>query len=193
MNREHRIGVQRRVGIFILAAVGLLTGFRADALRANWKYAGETSTENGGNRTLAFYDAENVEYLADGGLKVWVKSVDASEIEERVARNNDILKKAADKTAQSYYPPYFLSNPDLNAAADSYIEMTAWEEAANIADVKTKVKRLYEINCREGKYQSVSAITYRSDGTTSYSSDFERWSPITLDSTGAALQKILCR
>jgi hypothetical protein len=180
-------------GIGIIAAALILAGFRTDALRANWKYAGDMTDEKGGERTLAFFDAENIEYLADGGVKVWVKSVDPSEVEEIVSTDESILKKAGDKAAQSYYPPYFLSNPHPNVSAERYLEMIEWEEAANRANVKTKAKRLYEINCREGKILMISTILYRRDGTTTYASDFDRWSPVSPDSIGEALQRILCR
>jgi hypothetical protein len=162
-------------GIGIIAAALILAGFRTDALRANWKYAGDMTDEKGGERTLAFFDAENIEYLADGGT------------------DESILKKAGDKAAQSYYPPYFLSNPHPNVSAERYLEMIEWEEAANRANVKTKAKRLYEINCREGKILMISTILYRRDGTTTYASDFDRWSPVSPDSIGEALQRILCR
>jgi hypothetical protein len=71
--------------------------------------------------------------------------------------------------------------------------MILWEEAANHADVKPRAKMLYEINCRERRIQSVSAITYQRDGTTTFASDFDRWSPITPDSTGDVLRRILCK
>ena len=193
MMKERLIRARLSTGIVIIVAVGLLTGFRTDALRANWKYAGEFSPENEGKRTLAFYDAENVEYLADGGCEGLGKSVDASEIEEFVADEENIMKRAAEKTAASYYPPYFLLDTNPGAGADRCIEMIVWEEAANHADLKTRAKRLYEINCRERKIQSVSSITYRSDGTTTYASDFDRWSPITPGSTADGLHKILCK
>ena len=180
-------------GILILAAVGLLTGFRTDALRANWKYAGDSSPGIEGEKTLAFYDTENTEYLADGNVKVWVKNVEASEMEEIVSSDKSILKKAGDKAAESYYPPYFLAYPDSSESADSYIAMIAWEEAANRAAVKPRTKRLYEVNCGERKILTISTILYKSDGTTTYSSDFDRWSPIVPDSTGEALRNILCR
>jgi hypothetical protein len=171
----------------------LLTGFRTDTLQANWKYTGDTSREKGVERTFSFYDADNIEYLADGNVKVWVKNVDASEIEEIVSSDKSILKKAGDKAAQSYYPPYFLASPDSSESADSYIAMIAWEEAANRAAAKPRTRCLYEVNCGERKILTISTILYKSDGTTTYSSDFDRWSPIIPDSTGEALQKILCR
>jgi len=187
------MGARLALGVLILIAAGLLTGFRTDALRANWKYAGASSAGKEDGKTLAFYDAENVEYIADGNVKVWVKSVDASEIEEIVSSDQSILKKAGAKAAQSYYPPYLLSKPEQTASADRYIEMIEWEEAANRADAKPRSKRLYEISCRERKILTISTILYKSDGTTTYSSDFDRWSHIIPDSTGEALEKMLCR
>lgn len=185
--------MQWRVGIIILAAAALLTGFRTDALRASWKYVGDSSPGIGGGKTLSFYDAENIEYLADGIVKVWVKSVDASEIEKIVDREKSIVKKAGDKAAQSYYPPYLLSNPDLSTSADAHMEMIVWEEAANHASMKAISKGLYEINCRESKFLKISTILYKRDGTTTYASDFDRWTPVSLDSTGESLQNILCK
>jgi hypothetical protein len=180
-------------GIAILVAAGLLTGFRTDVLRADWKYAGGALTEMGNGNTLAFYDAENIEYSSNGDVKVWTIAVDASEIDSLAGRDKRIMSKAAEKVAQSYYPPYFLSNPDFNTSADAYLEMIVWEESANHADMKPRAKMLYEINCRERMIQTVSAITYKSDGTTSFASDFDRWFPITPDSTGEALRRILCK
>lgn len=180
-------------GIGILVTVCLLTGFRADVLRASWKYAGAALPENGNGHTLAFFDAETVEYLSNGDVKVWVKTIDTSDVDGLVAREKTIMTKAAEKTARSYYPPYFLSNPDPDASADACIEMILWEEAANHADVKPRAKMLYEINCRERMIQTVSAITYKSDGTTTFASDFDRWSPIPPDSTGDVLRRILCK
>jgi hypothetical protein len=180
-------------GIVILVAAGLLTGFRTDVLRADWKYAGGALPDRESGNTLEFYDAENVQYLSNGDVKVWVKTIDTSDVDELVAREKTIMNKAAEKTAKSYYPPYFLSNPDPDASADGCIEMILWEEAANHADVKPRAKMLYEINCRERMIQTVSAITYKRDGTTTFASDFDRWSPIPPESTGDVLRRILCK
>jgi hypothetical protein len=193
LEKRGRMRTRFSAGIGIIVTAGLLTGFQTDALRANWKYAGKALSEKENGRTLAFYDAENVEYLSNGDVKVRVMTIAAPEIDDLVAREKDIIKKAAEKAAKSYYPPYFLTNPDPGASADEYIEMILWEEAANHGDMKPKSKRLYEINCNEKKIQTVSAITYKRDGTTTFASDFDRWSPITPDSNGDALHRILCK
>jgi len=187
------MGARLAAGVLIIAVAGFVTGFQTDALRANWKYAGASSAGKEDGKTLAFYDAENIEYLADGNVKVWVKSVDASDIDEIVSSDKSILKNAAKKAAQSYNPPYLLSKPEQTASADRYSEMLEWEEAANRTGAKPRSKRLYEINCRERKILTISTILYKSDGTTTYSSDFDRWSPIIPDSTGKDLEKMLCQ
>lgn len=193
MMKGRLIRARLSTGIVIIVAAGLLTGFRTDALRANWKYAGAALSENGNGHALAFYDAENVQYLANGDVQVWVKAVDASEIDRLIAKDKEIMTRAAEQTSKSYYPSYILSDPDPSASADAYIEMILWEEAANHADAKPRSKRLYEINCRERKILTISTILYRRDGTTTYTSDFDRWAPIIPDSTGDTLRKMLCR
>jgi hypothetical protein len=180
-------------GIVILVAVIFLTGFQTDELRANWKYAGGTLPEKESAHTLAFFDAENVQYLPNGNVQVWIKAIDTSEIDRMVSKEKEITKKAAEKMAKSYYPPYFSSNPDPDPNVDTYIDMIEWEEAANHTDVKPRARLLYEINCREMMIQTVSAITYKNDGTTTFASDFDKWSSIVPESTGDTLRKILCK
>ncbi|HTZ41242.1 MAG TPA: hypothetical protein VMB77_13900 [Syntrophales bacterium] len=177
----------------ILVAVHLLTGFQTDALRANWKYVGGTLPGQEIGQTLAFYDSDNIQYLANGDVKVWVKVIDASEIDRLIGKDKKIIDKAADQVAKSYYPPYFLSNPDSSPDSDGYLEMITWEEAANHADIQPRAKLQYEIRCKEKVMQIVTAMTYKGDGTTTFSSDFDQWSSIDPGSAGAALRKLLCK
>jgi hypothetical protein len=185
--------VRLSAGIVILSAVIFLTGFQTDELRSSWKYAGGVLPENESGRALAFFDEENIQYLSNGNVQVWMKAVDSSEIDRLVAGEKDIAKKAMDKMSKSYCPPYFLSDPDSNPSADAYIEMIEWEEAANRANSRPRAKLLYEINCRQRTIQTISAITYKKDGTTTFASDFDQWSDITPGSTGDTLRKILCK
>jgi hypothetical protein len=187
------MGGKLTAGIVLLAAVILLTGFQTDELRANWKYTGSALTEKEGGRRHAFFDADNVQYASNGDVQVWMKVIDASEIDRLVSKEKGITRKAIEKMATSYYPPYFLSDPDPYPSADAYIEMIEWEEAANHADNKPRAKLLYEINCRNRTIQTVSAITYKGDGTTTFASDFDKWSDIVPESTGDTLRKILCK
>ena len=177
----------------ILVSVTLLSGFQTDELRANWKYVGGTLPGQEGGQTLAFYDSNNIQYLANGDVKVWVKVIDASEIDRLLAKDKKIIDQAADQVAKAYYPPYFLSNPDSNPDSDSYLDMITWEVAANHADIQPRAKLQYEMRCKEKVIQTVTAMTYKGDGTTTFSSDFDKWSSIDPGSVGASLQKLLCK
>jgi hypothetical protein len=180
-------------GIVILVAVTLLTGFVTDELRANWKYAGGTLPEKESAHTFAFFDADHVQYLPNGDVQVWVKAIEASEIARLVIKEKEITIKAAEKMEKSYYPPYFSSNPNPNPSVDTYIEMIEWEEAANHADIRPRARLHYEIRCKEGMIQTISAIMYKSDGSSTFTSDFDKWSYIMPESTGDTLRKILCK
>jgi hypothetical protein len=180
-------------GIVLLVAVILLTGFQTDELRANWKYAGGTLPEKESAHTLAFFDADHIQYLSNGDVTVWMKAIDASEIDRLISKEKEIVNRAAEKMAKSYYPPYFSSNPDPNPSVDRYIEMIEWEEAANHADIKPRARLLYEIRCKETMIQTISAITYKNDGSSTFTSDFDKWSHIIPGSTGDTLRNILCK
>jgi len=180
-------------GIVLIAAFVLLTGFVTDELRANWKYAGSIVLEKESGHALAFFDADNIQYLSNRNVTVWVRTIDKSEIDRLVSKEKKITATAAEKVTKTYYPPFFLSNPDPDPSVDTYIEMIEWEEAANHADIRPSARLLYEINCKERMIQAISAITYKSDGTTTFTSDFDQWSAIHQESTGDALRKILCK
>lgn len=179
-------------GAVIVVAMGFLTGFQTDALRAHWKYAGGTLPEQG-DAVRTFFDSENIQYLPNGDLRVWVREVDASEIDGLTARDRKVLDRAADKVARSYYPPFYLLNLDSNPDEESYIEMIVWEEAANSGEIRPRAKLQYEIRCKERTMQAVTAMLYRDDGTTTFASDFDRWTPIVPGSTGDSLRRWLCR
>ncbi len=180
-------------GIVIIAAVFFLTGFLTDELRANWKYAGIISLDKESGAALAFFDAENIQYLSNGNVTVWIRAVDAAEMERLVTREKEITDKAAEKMEKTYYPPYVLSSADTSPGVDQYLEIIEWEEAANHADIRPRARLVYEIRCRERMIQTVSTVLYRSDGTTTFASDFDRWSSVIPGSTGDTLRKILCK
>jgi len=180
-------------GIILFAAVILMTGFLTDELRANWKYVGGTSLEKESGNTLTFFDAENIQHLPNGDVKVWVKTIDASEIARLVAKEKEIVKKATERMAKSYYPPYFMSNPDPDPSIDTYMEMIEWEEAVNHADITPRARLFYEINCKARMIQALSAVTYKSDGTTTFASDFDKRSDVVPESTGDTLRRIVCK
>jgi hypothetical protein len=164
-----------------------------EASAADWKFIGGTLLKKTSGETLAYYDSESVQYLSNGNVKVWIKAVDASEVDRLLAKEKTIIKTTAWKVTNGYYPPYVLSNPKPEPSFDNYMEIVAWEEAANHAEIKPRAKLLYEINCRERMIQTLSAVTYQSDGTTASTSGVGQWNHISPESNGETLQKILCK
>jgi hypothetical protein len=164
-----------------------------EANAADWKFIGGTLLKKTSGETLAYYDPETVQYLPNGSVRVWIKAVDASEVDRLLAKEKTIVKTTAEKVANGYCPPYVLSNPKPEPSFDTYMEIVAWEEAANHAAIKPRAKLLYEINCKERMIQTLSAVSYKTDGTTESSSGAGQRNYISPESNGETLHKILCK
>jgi hypothetical protein len=52
-----------------------------EAGAADWKFIGGTLLTKTSGETLAYYDSERVQYLSNGTVGVWIKAVDASEVD----------------------------------------------------------------------------------------------------------------
>jgi hypothetical protein len=173
---------------FVILAITVI-----EASAADWKFIGGTLLKKTSGETLAYYDPESVQYLPNGNVRVWIKAVDASEVDRLLAKEKAIIETTAEKVANGYYPPYVLSNPKPERSFDTYMEIVAWEEAANHAAIKPRAKLLYEINCKERMIQTLSAVSYETDGTTASTSDAGQWNYISPESNSETLQKILCK
>jgi hypothetical protein len=165
----------------------------SEASAADWKFIGDTLFKKSSGATLAYYDPDSVQYLPNGNIRVWIKAVDASEVDRLLAKEKAIVKTTAEKVTNGYYPPYVLSNPKPEPSFDTYMEIVAWEEAANHAETKPRAKLLYEINCKERIIQILSGVAYKNDGTTASTSSAGQWNHISPESNGETLQKILCK
>ena len=173
------------LAILVIGTVG--------ASAADWKFLGGALLKKKSGETLAYYDAETIQYLSNGNVRVWIKAVDASKVDRLATKKKEIIKTAAEKVANGYYPPYVLSNPNPQPSFDTYMEIIAWEEAANHAEIKPKAKLLFEINCKDRMIQTLSAVMYKGDGRTESASDTGKWDHISPESNGETLHKILCK
>jgi hypothetical protein len=179
-----------RTTLIIMIATLVIGSLEASA--ADWKFLGGALLKKKSGETLAFYDAESVQYLSSGNVRVWTKAVDASEVDRLATKKKEIIKTTAEKVANGYYPPYVLSNSNPQPSFDTYMEIVAWEQAANHAEIKPKAKLLYEINCKGKMIQNLSAVIHKGDGRTASTSDIDKWNYISPESNGETLQKILC-
>ena len=138
----------------------LIIGFYAvEASGADWKFLGGSDVRDG-EKVIAYYDAESLEYLSNGNVRLWTKAVYPSEV-ERIANKKDVIEKAAKKVVDAYFPPYVLLNPHPKTSYDDYVEIIAWEEAANHAEIEPRARFLFEINCKEKTIRTLSTIFYK--------------------------------
>jgi hypothetical protein len=179
----------RKVLLVILLAAISLTSI--DASGADWKFCGGAMLFKG-EKTIAFYDSENIEYTADGTVKVWVKAIKQSVFDTAMKKNEkQVIEKAAQKVVTQYYPPYALVNQ--KTSYDVCIEIISWEELANSYEIKPRAKILFEINCIDRKIRTLSGVNYKKNDETESSSKISDWNYITPESNGETLQKILCK
>lgn len=171
----------------------LITAFLqgAEAKTADWKYYGEVDLPK--SETMkAYYDAESIERLSDGHVRVWTKNIGLSEV-ERIMNLEEVTKRAARKIEAGYVPPYIISNPRHEPGYDVNSRIIFWEEAADYDVIKSKVKVFYELNCKAKEIQILSSISYKNDGRTETRSDAEKWISISPGSNSETLHKNLCK
>jgi hypothetical protein len=176
----------------LITVLATLVGCCLEASAADWKYLGGALLKNKSGEMLAYYDAESVQYLSNGNVRVWIKAVDVSEVVRLTTKKKEVIKTTAEKVADGYYPPYVLSHPYPQTSFDDYMEIVAWEEAANHSEIKPKAKLLFEVNCKDRMIQTLSAVIYKGDDETASTSGIDKWNHISPESNGETLQQILC-
>ncbi len=177
-----------RVGV--VPIVGLLILGYAEVWGADWKYFGGAVLAKG-EEAISFYDAETVEVLSDGNVRVWIKAfTDKSEF-KKVQVKKEVIEKVANKLVRKYYPPYVLLHPYPETTYDTYIDIIGWEETANDPEVRPRTRIFLEINCKAKMIRSLSVTSYDRAGVSSSAKGGE-WDYIGPETNGETLHKILC-
>ncbi|MGA2517917.1 MAG: surface-adhesin E family protein [Thermodesulfobacteriota bacterium] len=171
-------------------SIGLLILGYAEVWGADWKVFGG-SVLSKDKTTIGYYDAESIEYLSNGNVTVWTKTVKTLEV-EMIGSKKEVIEKAAEKLVQGYHPPYVLLNPYPKTSLDSNLDIIMWEEAAN-HDIKPRLRVLFEINCEEKMIRTLSTIIYKKDGTGTSRSINGTWDYISPEINTETLRKILCK
>jgi len=161
--------------------------FTHQAWAADWKYFGG-SVVSKGETIINFYDADSIEYSYNGNVIVWTKTVIPAEIEKK-AREKEVIQKAANKVIKGYTTPYFKFIP---YERDTYVEITAWEEAVNHYKINAKTNILFEIDCADKKIRMLSGVSYKNNGEIESNSKNNDWNNISPESNGETLKNILC-
>jgi len=173
---------------FVLITI-FLNGAKAQG--GDWKFYGSSDLSKS-ETVIAFYDAESIERLSDGHVRVWTKTISLSEV-ERIMKLEQVSDKAERKIKAGYGPPYILSNPKPKPSFDSNMKIIVWEEAANYDAIKSKIKVFYELNCKKNKILYLSITRYKYDGGSETRSTIDEWINISPKSSAETLHTILCR
>jgi hypothetical protein len=173
------------ITMFLILALGCV-----EASGADWKFFGGSVLLKD-ETTIGYYDVESIEYLSNGNVRVWTKTVNPSEV-ERISGKKEVIEKAARKLIDGYYPPYALLNPYPKTSFDDFINIIGWEEAANYVGIKPRLRVLFEINCKGKMIRALSTTAYNDAGVPSSSKGGE-WDYIGPETNSETLQKILCK
>ena len=165
--------------------------FCMDGWGADWKYFG-ASVLSKGEEVMTFYDAESIEYLSTGNVRVWTKVVNASEHNKKIMEKEEVIEKAARKIAKGYYPPYVLVDSSRQTSLKDCISIIGWEEGANDAEIKPRARIFFEVSCWNKMIRSLSSTFYNDAGVTSSSKGGE-WEYIGPETNSETLRKILCK
>jgi len=164
----------------------------AQALDVDWKLYGWASVVGD---SACFYDARGVVRRSDGHLRVWTKCLllkDTDSIVSDIKKDpgRTILENSAQKVARHYVPPITLIDDDKRI---DNIDITVYEETANIGNIEPVAQIFYEINCSEGMLRELSISLRNKDGRGSHTSPKPlSWTYIAPETNVAILQKILC-
>jgi len=179
----------RNILFLALLITFFLIGSKVQA--ADWKFYGSSDLSRS-ESVIAYYDAESIERLSDGHVRMWTKTISLSEV-ERIMKLEEVSDKAERKIKAGYGPPYILSNPKPEPSFDSTMKIIVWEEAANYDAIKSIKKVFYELNCTKKKIRNLSMTSYKSDGRPETRTKINEWISISPNANTETLHNILCR
>jgi hypothetical protein len=128
--------------LFITIFMSLLC---AEAKGADWKFYG---FEPAPLFAIVYYDNESIEHLANGNIRVWIKTITVALIEELTEKQQiKIATEAGEKRASGYLPPYCTLETLSNEVIFSII---SWEVVTKYK-YESYLKMFSEIDCKEKK------------------------------------------
>jgi hypothetical protein len=157
---------------------------------ADWKYFGATMLDRG--EAIGFYDAEGVEQLSTGNVKVWTKAFTDKAEFARAANRKTNIDSAAKKLSEYYVPPLCLVDSKDCEKFETVVNMVSWEVTANDAYLQPRVRILFEIDCGNRMIRTLSTILYKKRGISGSESTPGAWEHISPETNSDTLRKILC-
>jgi|SRR5579859_2744688 len=171
-----------------LMLTALATGARAQAV--DWKFYGGAQADADG-QTVCFYDEAGVKRRPDVHIEVWTKCVlqaDLRRVDIEKDYGGKIMEAAAGKVAAYYIPPIAAA---AQLETDQLQGVVIYEATADIADLKSKARFLWELDCR-GKLQRTLSAFVESHGKTGSSDKPGDWKHVPPEGNGATLLALLC-
>jgi len=153
-----------------------------NAFCGDWKLYG-VSSPAAGTTEYMFYDTGTV-LDANGSVKLWIKTV-LSDAMEKVSTNAAVVERAAAKVAKGYVPP-------ITGIYGTIANAALLEEAANEPSLRSRAEILYQIDCREKKYRTVSGATFNKVGLAEFRFGISKWDGIAPKSNADNLVRMVC-
>ena len=182
----YRIGI---LALILYAFIGATSG-SALAQEVDWKFYGGAPTDDGANE--CFFDVNGVAHGADKYIRVWTKCLiqkDMDDIDIAKEYGGTILDNTAKKISNYYIPPIAKINP---IDGDQAMQITMYEEIADISHLQPRTKIFYEINCPDKTLRELS-IYVKIGNKIGFVDTPGKWKYIAPESNGSKLAKLLCQ
>jgi hypothetical protein len=188
MSKRKRVGTLACILFIVIAGVAAAS---ARELDVDWKfYGGASLTDDEHN--VCFYDASDIVREPDNHIRVWTKCLsqkDVDNVDIKKDFGGKILENTAEKVARHYMPP-------IGAAevmdADQSMQVTEYEEVANISSIEPHARIFYELNCPERMSRELS-MYFQANGKSGSRDKPSDWKYVPPEGNGARLLKILCQ
>ena len=181
-------------GLLITMCTGLLPCVTAYAAAASGASGGEDEWQLAGfseapRAVAVFLLAAEIKREPTGKVQVWTKALSLSRLQHMYdTRGKDaaFVNRVVNKVAAHYVPAIAQVK---TITLEQSIEFVAFEEIANEQDAVTPEARiLWEIDCTQSMYRTLSVITK----TGSSSSAPGSWQPVPPESTIRSLKTLTC-
>jgi hypothetical protein len=185
---------QKRVGTLAFILYTFIAGAAAVSPReldVDWKfYGGASLTDKKHN--VCFYDASGIVRKPDNHIRVWTKCLPQKDIDKVDIKKDfggKILENTAEKVARHYMPPIGVAEV---MDADQIMQVTEYEEVANISSIEPHARIFYELNCPERMFRELT-MYFQSNGKSGSLDKPSDWKYIPPEGNLARLLKILCQ
>jgi len=171
------------------------SALQAQGDSADWKFFSTASASAESSvllpDLLVFYLSNEIKSLPFGHIEVWTKGLSAKEVTtayNKIGKNDDFTDRVARKLLGHYNPPYARIH---KLTDDDVMNIAAWEEFANEANISPRLRVLWEIDCPGKMVRSLSYWAV-SQGKIHSADRAGEWTHIAPETNGSALSLLLC-